>query len=200
MTDILLTIFIVAAPADDAAVADDRKRPVGCEVGAEVPPFYVREINSARPNLAVCLVCKNGARPTVMIAARELDSQVGQMLEAVDRALDRHRADGLRGFAIFLAPDANRVKELQPRLFTLARDRQLTLPLTIPVESATGPASLALPRDAQTTVLFYTGKTIVARSLFRAGELTPEKMEQVVRDAELLVSKKNPADASAKQP
>jgi hypothetical protein len=159
------------------------KKPTGCEVGAEMPAFYVRDVNGARPNLAVCLVCQNGARPVVMIAVRKIDQQVERLLQAVDRLVDSQRAEGLRGFTIFLAPDAKELKELQPRLVTLARDRSLSLPLTIPVESATGPASLGLPDDLQTTVLFYVEKKIVSRHFFRADELTDGKIDQVTKDA-----------------
>ena len=62
----------------------------------------------------------------------------------------------------------------------MARDRNLSLPLTIPVESATGPAALKLPVDVQTTVLFYVDKKIVARSFVKAGELTDERTEQLI--------------------
>ncbi len=154
-------------------------KPQGCEVGAEVPAFYVREITSDRPNLAVCLVCKNGDRPVVLISVRQIDEQVEQLLAAVDRTVDSHRAEGLRSFAIFLPEDAKNLKELPARLTTLARDRNLSLPLTIPVESSNGPASMKLPEDVRTTVLFYADKKIAARSFFKTGELTAEKIEQI---------------------
>ena len=162
------------------------KKPDGCEVGAEVPAFFVREITSDRPNLAVCLVCKNGDRPVVLISVRKIDAQVEQLLKAVDRAVDSHRAEGLRGFAIFLPADSKDLKDLPARLTTLAHDRNLSLPLTIPVESANGPAALKLPEDVQTTVLTYADKKIIARSLFKSGELTNEKVSEVVEAAKLL--------------
>src|SRR3989442_322528 len=112
-----LTVLVLASSV--LAFADDKttaKKPTGCEIGAEMPAFYVREINGARPNLAVCLVCQNGSRPVVMISVRKIDVQVEKLLEAVDRTVDSRRAEGLRGFAIFLAPEAKQLRDLQPRL------------------------------------------------------------------------------------
>ena len=185
-----LAVLISVLVSSVLSFGDDKpepKKPTGCEIGAEVPAFYVREVNGARPNLAVCLVCQNGSRPVVMIVVRKTDAQVERLLEAVDRTVDSRRAEGLRAFAIFLSPDAKQLKELQPQLVTLAHDRNITLPLAIPVEGVTGPTSLALPEDVQTTVLFYVDKKIASRYMFRTGDLTNEKIERVVRDAKLMV-------------
>ena len=189
----LLAIVVAASWYTGSALVLDGpepKKPMGCEVGAEVPAFYVREVTGTRPNLAVCLVCQNGDRPVVLIAVRKLDAQVERLLESVDRTIESHRGDGLRSFAIFLCDDAKELKDLPPRLMTLARDRKLAIPLAIPVESATGPAGLALPPDVQATVLFYVQKKIVARRLFRSGELTNDEIGQVVREAERMVTAK----------
>ena len=178
----------------------DAKKPTGCEIGAEVPPFYVREITSDHPNLAVCLVCKNGDRPSVLVSVRKIDQQVERLLAAVDRTVDSHRAEGLRGFAIFLPANATDLKDLPARLTTLARDRNLSLPLTIPVESATGPASLKLPDDVQTTVLFYADKKIVARSFFKSGDLSSEKTDQLIEIAKSLAKAVDPLSSKASAP
>lgn len=182
--------------------ADDNthaKKPTGCEIGAEVPPFYVREITSDHPNLAVCLVCKNGDRPSVLVSVRRLDQQVERLLAAIDRTVDSHRAEGLRGFAIFLPADAKDLMELPARLTTLAHDRNLSLPLTIPVESATGPASLKLPEGVQTTVLFYVDKKIVARSFFKSGELSSDQTDQLLETAKSLAKPADPPSSKTSE-
>jgi hypothetical protein len=186
----LLTIALIPGAVGDPP-AEPRKQ--ACDVGAEVPAFYVREVNGPRPHLAVCLVCKNGSRPSVLVAVRKLDAQVESLLEAVDRSIDGHRADGLRGFAIFLTREGNGVREIQPQLMTLARERKLSLPLTIPVESATGPTGLTIPPDAQATVFLYAHKRVVSCQHFRAGDLTRERIDGVVRDATRLIKVVGPA-------
>src|SRR2546422_6249827 len=84
-----------------ATLAGEKDAPAGCSVGAEVPSFYVREVTGSRPNQAICLVCRYGARPTVLICARGLDERVEGLLIKLDQAVDAQRAQGLRGFAIF---------------------------------------------------------------------------------------------------
>lgn len=163
---------------------DEQATPTGCEVGAEVPTFYVRDVTSRRPNLATCLVCRYGARPVVVICARGLDEQVSALIASLDHAVDAHRAHGLRGFAMFL--DA-RSSEMQPRLTTLARRRSLTIPLVLPVETA-GPSTWELPEDSRTTVLFYVRKRVVARQQFAADELDDEAISGLMEIAENLLA------------
>jgi hypothetical protein len=166
-----------------AAIADEKptpEHPKGCEVGATLPFFYVRDVMGRRPDLATCLVCKYGARPVALVCVRRLDAQSESLIEAVDRTIDAHRGDGLRGFAMFLS---GRASDLQPKLATLAHQRQLSLPLAIPVESG-GPGALDLPEDAEVIVLLYRRKQIVERFTFAAGELTDERIREVADAAD----------------
>jgi hypothetical protein len=149
---------------------------MGCEVGAEVPYFYVREVTSDRPNLATCLVCRYGARPVVLLCVQRVDEQVEDLIAAVDRAVDAGRGQGLRGFAISLS---DKPAEVQPQFMTLARQRRLSLPLTFPVESG-GPRTLNLPATAQVTVLCYVDRKIVGRQVLLPGELDEARIQQVV--------------------
>lgn len=157
--------------------------PSGCAIGAEIPSFFVREVTGSRPNQAICLVCRYGARPTVLVCVRKLNSRVKELLIGVDRIVDSNRGVGLRGFAIFIGAEPRKV---QPKLFTLARRKKLSLPLVIPVESG-GPRSLDLPKDAQVTVLFYRRKKIVRRFVFQPDALDREKVQSVISAAAKLV-------------
>ncbi len=150
--------------------------------GAEIPYFYVREVTGPRPNLAMCLVCRYGARPVALVCVRKIDDQVAALLEGVDRVVDSHRGVGLKGFAIFLDADTPTV---QPQLVTLARKHKLSLPLSFPVETS-GPRTLQLPEDARVTVLLYQHKTVQERFIFEPGELTAAKVDAVVRRVEAM--------------
>jgi hypothetical protein len=159
-----------------AAVAAEKEAATGCAVGAEVPSFYVREVTGSRPNQALCLVCRYGGRPVVMVCARELNERVEQLLVKLDRVVDGERAQGLRGFAIFCDVKA---AELQPKLFNLARREKLSLPLAFPVETS-GPHSLELPEKAVVTVLLYRQKKIAQRFVFEPEELSDKQVERVL--------------------
>lgn len=165
------------------AQGDATDVPRGCAVGAAVPAFYVRQVNCQQPNLARCLVCRNGHRPVVMICTRKLDDQVADLLEAIDRSVDSHRAQGLRAFAMFLDADG---EQLQPQLATLARERELSIPLTLPVERA-GPAALGLADEPQTIVVLYVQRKVVACHHYGAQELSAEAIARLVLEAEQMV-------------
>jgi hypothetical protein len=147
--------------------------------GTEIPSFYVREVTGSRPNQAICLVCRYGARPAVLVCVRAYDDHVRELLVKLDRAVDAHRAQGLRGFAIFLDAEP---QKLQPQLFNLARRENLSLPLTFPVETA-GPSSLELPKSTQVTVLLYRQKKVVQRIEVQPDHLDEEQIARIVTAA-----------------
>jgi hypothetical protein len=166
-----------SSPAGEPSAA-----PTGCQIGAEIPYFYVREVTTERPNLATCLVCRYGSRPVVMMCVRQLDPQVERVLTAVDRAVDGARGRGLRGFAVFLTDDP---AAAQPQMMRLARQGKFSVPLTLPVENG-GPRSLAVPDDARLTVLCYSDKKIVARHVFGADDIGETQIVQVLADLKRL--------------
>jgi hypothetical protein len=172
-----------AGDNDDGGASQKVRR---CAVGSTVPAFYVRQVNGPRPNLARCLVCRNGDRPVVMVCTRKLDAQVADLLEAVDRSVDAHRAQGLRAFALFLDGDA---EQLQPVLVTLARQRSLTIPLALPVERA-GPAALGLAEEPQTIVVLYVRRKVVGCYHFAADQLDAEQIAAIVSQAERLAEER----------
>ncbi len=147
----------------------------GCDIGAEVPTFYLREVVGPRPNLALCLVCRYGSRPVVLISARTFNDSVARLIEKIDRTVDAHRGQGLRGFAMFVDQDP---RQVQPQLATLARQRNITLPLTIPVE-VSGPRTMDLPREADVTVLIYRARRVAQRYVLDSAELTDEAIAAV---------------------
>jgi hypothetical protein len=179
----LLSLIIVAAGLLAAACGGETTASSGSDVGAEVPSFYVREVTGSKPNQAICLVCRYGTRPAVLICVRGYDDRVRELLIKLDRAVDAHRGEGLRGFAIFLDAEP---RDLQPRLFTLARRESLSMPLTFPVETA-GPRTLDLPKSAQVTLLMYRKKKIEQRFEIQPDGLSDKQIERLVAATEEFV-------------
>lgn len=181
------TTYVAVAAAvflsADIATVQAEEAQQGSEVGCEVPTFFVRDVTALNPNTATCLVCRYGTRPVVMVCSRQMDRQTRQLVEAIDRVVDGHRADGLRGFGMFLAEKPG---EVQPQLMSLSRRHGVTIPLTIPIEHTTGPRALNLPQDAATTVIFYSHRKVVARFLFQQGDLTAPQIEHLGEVAKVL--------------
>lgn len=173
----MLLLLANVQPSHGEELSESAAAKDGCDPGALVPAFYVREITGRRPNLATCLVCRFGARPVILMSVRHLDDQVTELITQVDRIVDDQRGQGLRGFAMFLTDDT---RSLQPRLTTMARQQELFLPLAIPVESG-GPATLKLPEDEALTVVMYHDRTIHRTLHFKSDELTDNAIAEIAR-------------------
>ncbi len=168
-------VMLLASPDTPA-----EHEPAACEVGVEVPSFFVREVTTERPNVATCLVCRYGNRPVVLVCVRKLDAQGEKLLTAIDQAVDGARGVGLKGFAIFIG---DKPASVQPRLMELARQRGIMLPLTIPVE-VDGPKVLRPPSEADLAVLCYSQRKIVAAHVLKAGEITTVRIERILSDVQ----------------
>jgi hypothetical protein len=149
----------------------------GWQVGDEVPSFYVRELTSDRPNLATCLVCRYGARPVVLVCVHRQTADSERVIVAIDRAVDRARGQGLRGFAVFLSTKTDGTPSA---LLKLSRQGKLSLPLALPIESD-GPRELEHPPDANLTVLCYSNRTILSRHTLR-GEVTDADVAAILAE------------------
>ncbi|MFN0052694.1 MAG: hypothetical protein ACKV0T_10920 [Planctomycetales bacterium] len=159
------------------AEGDSSELKSGLQVGEKVPTFYVRAITGPLKNKSVCYVCRNGNRPVVMLLVREVTPELTRLLKEVDQMIDSHRAAGLRGFGVFLAREN---QNLLPTVQTLAFNERLGLPLTISAAPADGPAGQKVHPDAEVTVILYRELSVTANFAFRQGELTNEKLSQVL--------------------
>ncbi|MFM8285403.1 MAG: hypothetical protein ACKOGA_01585 [Planctomycetaceae bacterium] len=144
----------------------------GFRAGDKVPYFYVRAITGPLSGKSVCYVCRNGDRPVVMVLVRRLIPVLPTLLKQVDEAVDGHRADGLRGFGVFVDKDPRR---LLPQVQTLSFNGKLSLPLTIAAAPAEGLGWRGLPDEVAVSVVLYRDQQVLKAFTFRdeavAGEL-----------------------------
>ena len=179
-----------ARPLQQAiAGAPDREAPAA--VSQEVPAFFVRDVTSSRPHRAVCLVCRYGERPVVLLAVRKLDPRVVALLRRFDQLAEAHRATSLRAFAVFLGGE---LKHWQPRLYTLHRRHRLRMPLVLPVQRG-GPDQLAFSARVPVTVLLYRQRRIVKRYELQLHQLTPERIGQLEQAARAMLHPGGPLAA-----
>jgi len=158
--------------ADDSSPLRSGLRP-----GEHVPTFYVRAITGPLRNKSVCYVCRNGDRPVVMVFVRSVSPELRRLLKEIDEQIDAHRADGLRGFGVFLAGER---KDLLSEVQTLAFEEKLGLPLTIAAATVEGPAGQNLDAAAAVTVILYRDQTVVANFAYREGELSESEQSRIV--------------------
>ncbi len=173
------------------AVAGEPDREAPAAMSQEVPAFFVRDVTSSRPHRAVCLVCRYGERPVVLLAVRKLDPRVVALLRRFDQLAEGHRATGLRAFAVFLGGE---LKHWQPRLYTLHRRHRLRLPLVLPVQRG-GPDQLAFSARVPVTVLLYRNRRIVKRYELQLHQLTPERIRELEQAARAMLHPGEPLAA-----
>jgi hypothetical protein len=163
-----------------------KKQPLksGRAVGQLVPSFYVRAVTGPLSNKSVCYVCRNGERPVVMVILRRLDPETTKLLKALDKLIDKNRAMGLRGFAVWMHDDP---KKVSPKLQTLSFNEKLALPLTVCTTVIAGASSQSVHRDAAVTVVLYRKQHVVARLAFRRGEVTKDAVSRVLKQTKKLL-------------
>ena len=156
------------------------------KVGDEVPSFYVRAVTGPLAGKSVCYVCRHGDRPVAMVLLRELGADATALLKELNQTVDRHRADGLRCFAVLVTGTPQREA---PRLQTLAFDEKLDLPLTLASEAIAAEAALNVEPDAAITVVLYEDRRIVSRFAHRSGSCNEAARRKIVSAAEKLATK-----------
>jgi len=167
----------------------------GRAVGDEVPSFYVRAVTGPLRNKSVCYVCRNGARPVVMVLLREVEPELKPLLETVDRLVDRNRAAGLRSFGVLLSDDpGGAVSTVQ----TFAFNNKVAMPLTVATETVGGRGCQAVHPDAAVTVVLYRERRVVARFAYRSGDLNPPRIRDLTESIREFAAQDNGRERVAK--
>ena len=152
--------------------------------GDEIPSFYVRAVTGPQAGKSVCYVCRNGDRPVVLVLLKELGPDTAALLKDLDRSVNRHRADGLRCFAVFLTDSPQKDSA---RLQTLAFDEKIDVPLTLAGEAATQGSSVAVPVGATISVITYHDRRIVQRFSFKPGACDESARRSIISASEKLI-------------
>lgn len=182
---LLLALAAALALGESRGGAEQPDAPMlGLEPGDQVPTFYVRAVSGPLRGKSVCYVCRNGDRPTVMILVRAETPELPRLLKRIDEEVDRHRADGLRAFGVFLAGNN---ENWLPRVQTLSFDEQLGIPLTIAATPLDGPERRRVPDAAAVTVVLYRKQRVISQTPFEADDLTPEAIDQVLSQVRQLI-------------
>lgn len=125
-----------------------------------MPMLYVNPVTGPYAGQRmVCYVCQYGSEPVAAVFLKPATLEEPGMLEAVQALVERHPA--LRAFVVCLSgPDA----ALEERLRTLAREKGLTVPLTVLPDRGSEVSiyqAICIRRSARVTVLLYKGRQVV---------------------------------------
>jgi hypothetical protein len=159
----------------------------GPQVDSKVPgafqPFNVNGESAGQKN---CLVCQNGTNPVVMIFAREVTPEVTKLIKRVDQATAKHQDAEMGSFVVFCNDD----KALQDQLKNMARDQDLKHLVLSTWDDATGPKKYRVNKDADVTVVLYTGMVVKANHAFQKGELSDKDVDGIVGEVSKILPPK----------
>ncbi len=156
-----------------------------------VPSFHVFAVTGPHMNRSVCYVCRNGERPVVMVLSRRVAPPLAELLKGIDAIVDRHRAAGLRSFAVLLSDDA---RSDAPRLQTLAFDERIDTPLTLAPTVMSRQPWLRLADDTELCVVLYRNRRILARHTIQPGDRSAADVRRALDAVRALAAD---ADAAA---
>jgi len=159
----------------------------GLQVGQRPGPYAALVATGSLRGQSHCFICETADRPAVIVFASSLSDPLGKLVYQLDRALNKHKDAELRAWVTFLSDDQ---ASLDPKVVQWGQKHATgTMPLAV-FEDLDGPPSYRLARDADVTVLLSTHQRVVANFAFRAGELTEERVTEVLRALPQIVGTK----------
>ena len=162
----------------------------GLKTGELVPTFFSRPTQGQFLNQSICLVCRNGDRPVVMVVSRKLTADLKLFLRNLDRLVDRHRKSGLKSFGVFLAEKPFlATSQVQTFLF----NHQINMPFTVGSETVAADTCLKISSEAEQFVMIYHKRKVIATYGFRAEGFSKAAMRAILKKTQsLLTTTKTP--------
>ena len=159
----------------------------GPQAGSKVPgPFHPLNVTGEDAGKKACLYCKAGDSPVVAIFARSSDDATLQKLIAsVEEATAKNAKAELNSFVVFCSDS----DKLEGKLKELAEKAKLKN-VVLSIESAEGPEKYNIAKDADVTVVLYSGFKVKANHSFKKGELKTEAVEKIVADVKKILPEK----------
>lgn len=178
----ILSVACLCALAAGLAVAAESLKS-GPQVGEDVPgPFHPLNINGEDAGKKACLYCKNGNNPVAMVFAREVTPAVTSLIEKIDAATGKNTTCHMGSFVVFLSDDQGLEKQLKE-----LAEKQSLKHTVLSLDNPAGPQNYNVSKDADVTVVLYTGRKVKANYAFKKGELKKGDVEKVVSDVTKIV-------------
>jgi hypothetical protein len=166
-----LLLSISAAQAADPCVS-------GLPVGQRPGPYSFLVSVGPQRGTGHCFICETADKPAVLVFARSLSDPLGRLVRGVDRAIIDHKAADLRSWVTFLHDDQ---LTFDPQVVQWAKKQTIRNVSLGVFEDLVGPPSYKLHRDADVSVLLFVKQKVVANFAFRAGELTDDRIDEVLK-------------------
>jgi hypothetical protein len=176
----LLGILTAATLASDPCTS-------GLQPGQRPGPYSALIATGPQRGQPTCYICETGDHPAAVVFARSLNEPLAKLVQGLDKAGVEYKASGFRSWVTFLSEDHT---SLDPKVVDWAKRHAIrNVPLGV-FEDPDGPPSYRLGRDAEVTVLLFVRQKVVANFAFRAGELTDQKVSEVLKTVPVAAGQK----------
>jgi hypothetical protein len=168
---LLVPVLSLAAHAEEPFAS-------GLEPGRKPGPYSSLVAVGPQRGKSHCFICETEDHPAVIVFARRLSEPLGRLVRRLDRALDENKAADARAWVTFLNEDQS---AFDPQVVDWARKQSAPRVSLSVFEDENGPPSYRLSRDAEVTVLVSVKRKVVRNFAFKAGELTEERIADIVK-------------------
>jgi hypothetical protein len=205
---VLALTFAWLAPSGPVGAAETLTS--GPQAGAKIPGSFApliingnwKDVNEKPVDRHHSLVVEFGLKPVVLVFARSpAEDATFAFLKKLDARVEAHKAQFLKGGAVFLCLDDRKTKgevdakellaaakEKEEILIPLKEKTQGLKSLQVGVTYPEGPPAWGLNKKADITIVFYY-KLVVKKSLaFEKGELDDKAVTRVLNDLDALVA------------
>jgi hypothetical protein len=173
---LVASLAVFASCLSVAAAADPCTS--GLTPGQKPGPYSSIVSVGAERGESHCYICDTAEHPAVIVFARTITDPLGKLTAGLDKAVGDDKASDLRAWVTFLSDDQT---TLDTKLVEWGRKNALhDVPVGV-FENLDGPPSYRLSRDADVTVLLYVNHKVVANFAFRPGELTADRVAEVLK-------------------
>lgn len=175
----IIAFLLLASPlvAADPCVS-------GVPVGKRPGPYSFLVATGPQKGQQTCYICEQGDKPTAVVFARKLSDPLGKLLTGLDAETAARKESGFKAWMTQLTPTADLDK-----LSDWAKKQGVKSAAVGGFEDADGPPAYKLHADADVTVLLFVKQKVVANFAFRDGELTDERVKEVLTSLPKLFEK-----------
>lgn len=167
-----------------SASAEDLKS--GLQAGEGIGAFNVEKCAGAADDgvaegKQLCYRCKLGARPMVMVFARNTDEKLAKLVSELDKTVQANSDAKLAAFVNLLGEDEDGLKKTAKEFEK--KHKAGTVALVVPVDQPNGPKGYKISKDADITVIIAKEGKVTANHAIEAGKLDAKAIEKIVADA-----------------
>lgn len=149
----------------------------GLEVGELADQFFVKDCTGPAAGKTLCYYCRYADRPVVALFVRDLNDEVVNLVQRVDKLVGQNSKQRLAAFVVLLGDDT---QASEKRLKEIAKKRRLRhVPLTIYRDKASKLTEIyrIAPKASVTATFWEQGKVGLNRA-YATPKLTSQQVDE----------------------